>query len=335
VSALRFAPVLADVVWLAVGLVALIAGGELLIRAASKLARALGISPLMVGLTVVAFGTSAPELAVSSMSALEDRGGIALGNVVGSNLANIGLVIGCTAMLRPIRLQGVIIAREIPMMLLGTAAAIALASDAALGAPPDAFTRGDGCVLLLLFLVFLYYAIGDLAQQRARSRAIPIVSASPSTQDLSLAACAALCAAGLALLGLGAESTVRGASHLARSLGVSEELIGLTLVAIGTSLPELVSSLVATLRGQSEIAIGNLIGSNIFNLLFVLGLSVVLRPIPVAPAARADLLFTGALSLLLLALSLTSNRRIVRGEAALLLTGYAAYLTWRMLAWAA
>jgi cation:H+ antiporter len=321
--------VLVDLAWLALGLLLLLSGGELLVRGASGLARELGVSPLMIGLTVVAFGTSSPELAVNVLASLEDRGGLSFGNVVGSSMANIGLIVGCAALLRPIPIHGVVIAREIPMMLLATAAAIAMAGDTALGAPPDVLTRGDGAVLLLIFLVFLYYTLGDFAQQRAGSRASPIGVTSPPRRRLGTGASAALGGGGLALLVLGGKCTVDAAVALARALGASQALIGLTVVAIGTSLPELAASLVATLRGQAEIAVGNLVGSNIFNLLFVLGVSSTLQPMVVPPGGHLDLLFVGALSLLLLVVSLTATRRIVRGEAALLLAAYVGYLGWR------
>ncbi|HEX5065511.1 MAG TPA: calcium/sodium antiporter [Myxococcota bacterium] len=321
---------LLDASWLALGLLLLLTGGELLVRASASLAGTLGVSPLMIGLTVVAFGTSAPELAVTAVAALEGRGGIAFGNVVGSNLANVGLVIGGLALLRPIQIRGALVAREIPMMLLATAAAIVLASDAALDAAPDLLSRGDGLALLLFFGVFLYYTIGDLARQRARARASGVDVALPAA-PFGVAASTLLLVVGLALLLIGAERTVFAATRLARALGASDGLIGLTLVAIGTSLPELAASGIAIARRQSEIALGNLIGSNIFNLLFVLGVSTILRPIAVPAAGRIDLYFAGALSLLLLAVALTASRRITRFEGALLLGAYLGYLGWRTL----
>jgi cation:H+ antiporter len=246
-------------------------------------------------------------------------------------MANIGLVVGCAALLRPVPIHGLVIAREIPMMLLATAAAFALACDAALGAPPDLLTRGDGAVLLLFFLVFVYYTIGDFARQRARSRAERLGVEAPGKSRFGRAAAGALCAAGLVGLALGGHWTVEAAAGLARTLGAPEALIGLSVVAIGTSLPELAASVLATRRNQAEIAVGNLIGSNIFNLLFVLGVSAALRPMPVPAGGLLDLLCAAALSLLLLAVSLTATRRILRGEAALLLAGYLGYLGWRTL----
>jgi cation:H+ antiporter len=289
------------------------------------------VTPLWIGLTVVAFGTSAPELAVNLLAALGDRGEIGFGNAVGSNLANLGLVVGCAALLRPIGIHGVVIAREIPMMLLATAAALALSCDAALGTPPDLLTRGDGAVLLLFFLVFLYYTIGDFAQQRARARMERLGVEAPPEPQLSAAPATALCVGGLCALALGGSWTVDAASGLALASGASQGLVGLSVVAIGTSLPELVTSTLAARRGQAEIALGNLVGSNIFNLLFVLGLSSALRPTPVPAGGTLDLLCAGVLGLLLLAVSLTPARRIARGEALLLLGVYLGYLGWRTL----
>ncbi|MDH3518887.1 MAG: hypothetical protein OEM49_00395, partial [Myxococcales bacterium] len=153
-----------DLLLLVVGLALLMLGGEAVVRGATGLARALGVSPLVIGLTVVAFGTSAPEMAVNIMAVLQGRSAISFGNIFGSNLANIGLIVGCTALIRPIQITGVVIAREIPMMLLATTAAVIMGFDTLLGDPPDTYDRGDGLLLLMLFLVFLYYTVGDFVK---------------------------------------------------------------------------------------------------------------------------------------------------------------------------
>jgi cation:H+ antiporter len=321
---------LSEVAWLALGLALLTAGGDQLIRGATGLARDLGVSPLVIGLTIVAFGTSAPELAVNVSAALQGRGGISFGNVVGSNLANIGMIVACTALLRPIPIQGTVIAREIPMMLLATAAIAAMGSDLALGDPPNVYTRSDGLLCLLFFLVFVYYTLGDFAKQRGTRRHRDVELPAPGSEGLR--GPALRCIAGVIALGLGAHLTVESAVSLARALGVAEVVIALSLVAVGTSLPELVTSIAAALRGESEIAVGNVVGSNIFNLLFVLGVSSALRPIAVPEGGHKDLLCLGALSLLLLAVSLTGNRVILRSEAALLLGSYGTYVGWRAFA---
>ena len=317
-----------DLLWLVLGLSLLMVGGETVVRGATGLARLLGVSPLVIGLTVVAFGTSAPELAVNVIAAWEGLGDISFGNIFGSNMANIGLIVGFTALLRPILITGVVIAREIPMMLLATAAAIIMAFDGALGGEADVIGRADGLVLLLLFLVFLYYTIGDFVRQRAGSLANGAIDETLGA-DGTLPRHLLFTAIGLAALTWGADVTVDAAASVARVLGAPEVVIGLTILAVGTSLPELVASVVATVRGQAELAIGNVVGSNIFNLLLVAGVTSVVRPIPIPAGGHLDLMVVALLSLLLFAVSATASRRIIRGEAVLLLVSYLAYMTWR------
>jgi cation:H+ antiporter len=234
-----------DVVELIGGLLLLLGGGEWVVRGATRLARALGVSPLAIGLTVVAFGTSAPELAVNVIAALRDRGGISFGNIIGSNMANIGLIIGITALIRPILIGGVVIRRELPMMLLSTACVMIMSSDAMLGRRENFLDRSEGMVLLLLFMVFVYYTLGDFLRQKNGEDpetsaeiigVFPTVPAkSSATRDLLLTA------GGLAALLLGAHWTVDAGASLARAFGVPEVIIGLTILALGTSLPELVA----------------------------------------------------------------------------------------------
>lgn len=318
-----------DLLWLAVGLVLLAFGGEMVVRGASGLARRLGVSPMMIGLTIVAFGTSAPELAVNVIAAARDQGAIAFGSIIGSNMANIGLIVGCTAILRPIVVKGVVIRRELPMMLLATAGALAMGFDSTLSAGgslrpfPDYYTRSDGILLLMFFLVFGYYTLGDFA--RARSRATPGSEGGENPTWKSLG----LTLLGLVLLTVGAELTVEAAIHVARALGVPDQIIALTLVSVGTSLPEFVASMIAALRGHTELAIGNVVGSNIFNLLLVLGITSIVRPIPVPPGGHVDLLVLAGLSLALYAVSASRRREIVRTEACVLLAVYLGYLGWR------
>jgi cation:H+ antiporter len=321
---------LADTALLVLGLLLLLGGGEALVRGATGLARRLGVSTLVIGLTVVAFGTSAPELAVNVIAALRGRGEISFGNIIGSNMANIGLIVGCTALIRPILIQRVVIYRELPMMLLGTAAAIVMACDRWLSSGPDVYDRADGVLLLMLFCVFLYYTVGDFVTQQAnnhREGAAGVGREGISPEQL--ARLVALTLAGLAMLILGAHVSVNAAVDLARGLGVPEVIIGLTVLAVGTSLPELAASVVASLRGHVELAIGNVVGSNIFNLLLVAGVTASIRPIPVPPRGSADLWVMAILSVLLLTVSLTGSRRIVRTEAIGLLLIYLGYLTWR------
>ncbi len=324
---------LGTVAWLIVGLVLLVGGGDLLVRGASGLARHFGVSALVIGLTVVAFGTSAPELAVNIIGALEGKSDIAFGNVIGSNLANIGLVLGLTALVRPLTIQGIIIVREIPLMLLGTAATVILILDPMLRGGIAVIDRADGCLLLLLFTVFLYTAIGDVVRNR---RSDPLVAqaehfTSPSGTRVGLLANVLMTLAGLAALVYGGDRTVEAAARIAQALEVPDVVIGLLLVAVGTSLPELATSIVAVHRGETDIAVGNVVGSNVFNLLLVLGTTAVIRDVPVPQGGLVDVFAVLVLSFLLLPLCMTYDRRLVRREGFVLFGAWVGYCSWRFL----
>jgi cation:H+ antiporter len=316
---------------LALALVILLLGGEALVRGASALARRFVVSPMVIGLTVVAFGTSAPELAVSISAALDGNSAIAFGNVVGSNIGNVALILGLTALVKPLAVNSTIVSREIPMMILACVAMTVFALDRSLdGAVGNVLSRGDGLGLLLFFAVFLYYTAGG---QLLGAGADPLIEAPPrppSSQGFARTRAVALTLAGLGALVLGGHLMVDAATAIARALGVAELVIGLTIVAIGTSLPELVTSLLAAIRGEPDIAIGNIVGSNIFNALFVLGSSAVVRPIEVEAGSALDLLVMCVLAVVLLPMAVTHRRRITRMEGAILLAAYAAYLTWQV-----
>jgi cation:H+ antiporter len=319
-----------DVPLLVAGLVLLIGGGDALVRGAAALARSFGISPLVVGLTVVAFGTSAPELAVNVSAALRDSGELSFGNIVGSNIANIGLVIGLTALVRPVAMHLAVITREIPMMALASLVAVAMVLDVGLGGTAvDQFARSDGVILLLLFGVFVYYTVNDAVRQRGHPLADDEMELAgrPKTRAISLL----LTLVGFAGLIIGGKLTVDGAIGVARVMGISEAVIGMTIVAVGTSLPELVTSLVSVLRKQTDLAVGNVIGSNIFNLLFVLGITAILRPVPVPKGGHTDLYVATGLAMLLLPLSINPTRHVARWGGLLLFSTYAGYLAWRSL----
>ncbi|MGV1098237.1 calcium/sodium antiporter [Thiovibrio sp. JS02] len=319
-----------DAVLLVVGFVLLLGGGDLLVRGASALAKTVGISPLIIGLTIVAFGTSAPELAVNMLAALQGNGAISFGNIVGSNIANIALILGCAALLRPIAIEGSVITREIPMMLLASAAALVLGFDGFLRGATDHYDRADGLVFLLFFAVFLYYTISEVLQKREEDPFVEhALSASPASRSKSLVLNAFMVLGGFVALLLGGKLTVDAAVALATLLGVPKVVIGLTLVAVGTSLPELVTSVIATWRGQSDIAVGNVVGSNIFNLLFIMGLSAFVSPVPVPAGGGVDLWVMLALSVLLLPLALRNRRQIGRGGGVFLLFAYGLYIVWR------
>ena len=305
---------------LLLGLGVLLGGGESLVRGATALARSLGVSPLVIGLTVVAFGTSAPELAVNVSAALSGNSAITFGNVVGSNIANIGLILGLTALLHALQVQKTLIRREIPIMLGATAITILLGFGIFQGDDPPAYGRLVGAVLLLGFVLFL-----ALTTNRS-DRDVP--EGLPDTPPTAWVPALAMTLAGLGGVLLGSHWTVQGASQVALNLGVGQELIGLTIVAIGTSLPELTTSLFAARKGHADLAIGNIVGSNLFNLLFILGVSATIRPVPVPERGQADLLALGLFSFALLPFAM-SQRKLSRTEGLVLLGGYLAYMSWR------
>lgn len=260
------------------GLVLLVVGAELLVRGAARLAARFGIPPLIIGLTVVAFGTSAPETAVSVQSALAGRGDLAVGNVVGSNIANVLLILGLSALIAPLTVSRQLIRLDVPIMIGASVAVFALAWDGAL-------SRVDGA---LLFAAILTYTLFLIVQSGKESR-------SPSDEfaaefgrlDPHWAWSLSLVLIGLALLVGGANLLVDGAVQLARALGFSELVIGLTVIAVGTSLPELSTSLIAAIKGQRDIAVGNIVGSNIFNILCVLGLAALVSPASISVSPNA------------------------------------------------
>lgn len=319
------------------GMMVLVVGGDLMVRGASSLARSLGISPLAVGLTVVAFGTSAPELAVSMGAALNGSGNLAFGNIFGSNLANIGLIIGLSALIRPLPIDGLVTRRELPMMILAVAAAWVMASDVVLGESVAQYSRSDGLVFLLFFVVFIYYTVGDLIKQRSEANRRSANGEGDSQSDSDRAgdrrALRDLSWIVLGLVGLllGAKLTVDGAVAIALGLGVPEVVVGLTVISVGTSLPELVATLSAVRRGELAIAVGGVVGSNIFNILLVCGLTSFVTPISIPDGGLTDLAITAILSLALLFTARTHSRLILRWEGAGLLLSYLGYMVWRIL----
>lgn len=315
-----------DILILCGGLVLLVGGGDALVRGAASLAGRFGISPLIIGLTVVAFGTSAPELAVNVTAALGGSGELSFGNIMGSNIANIGLVIGLTAMFSPVGMHRAVIMREIPMMTLASLVALVMGLDVALGdgASRDAFSQSDGIVLLLLFCVFLYYTVNDAMRQRN----LPREEQQPSA-SFGVGMSVLLTLVGLAGLMLGGNVTVNAAIDVARAIGMSEAVIGMTIVAIGTSLPELVTSIVSVVRGETDLAVGNVVGSNIFNLLFVLGITSSIAPVPLPASGHWDMVFVAVLSMSLLPLAKNRDHAIPRLGGVMLFGSYVAYLVYR------
>lgn len=301
----------------ALGLATLVAGGELLVRGSAAAAARLGVPPLVIGLTIVAFGTSSPELVVSVTAALGGSPGVAFGNVFGSNVANIGLILGLCALVAPLAVHVGLVRREIPLLVGVSVLAGALTAPATVG-------RLAGIVLLAIFAGIAAYTVRGALRSRARVE-VPDAAG----RGRSLGWLAAQVVLGLVALGVGSRWTVTGSVALARSAGVPEVVIGATLVALATSLPELVTSVVATARGQADVAVGNVLGSNLFNTLFILGTTAVLAPIPVPDGGRFDVWAGAALAVLLVPLASTHGFRILRWEGGLLVAAYAAYILYR------
>ncbi|MEZ5913194.1 MAG: calcium/sodium antiporter [Paracoccaceae bacterium] len=293
---------------LAFGLVALFFGGEALVRGAVALARHAHLSPLVIGMTVVGFGTSMPEMVVSVQAALAGTPAIAIGNVVGSNIANVLLILGLSALVFPIRIDARTMGRELAFMLAATAALAAALAGGMLSRP-------EALAMLAALAAYLWLCL----------RGTPTAPDTPATPPMRLWPAIGLTLAGLVALILGARALVDAAVAIARAAGLSEAVIGLTIVAVGTSLPELATSVIAALRRQSEIAVGNVVGSNLFNILGILGLTAALAPIPAEPRfLRADLP-VAALAALALVVALYALRGLPRWAGLAMLIGYAVY----------
>jgi cation:H+ antiporter len=309
-----------NVFLLLLGVALLTAGGEALIRGSLAAARSLGVSPLLSGLVIVGFGTSAPELVVSIDAAVNGRPDIAIGNVVGSNIGNIGLILGVCALITPLAVKPLALRRDAVTVVASSILLLALAGGSALG-------RADATILLLALLAYLGWAY-----LTERSGAAPPAELHKAeAAELSRVPTSALWTVGAVVLGLllligGSQVLLTGAVGIAEHLGVSEAVVGLTLVAVGTSLPELSISVIAAIRRHADVAVGNILGSNIFNLLGILGVSAILQPLPVhARIVQFDQwVMLGAA--LLLMLFLYTGRRLGRLEGGALLIGYGIYV---------
>ncbi|WP_299802687.1 calcium/sodium antiporter [uncultured Shewanella sp.] len=291
------------------GFLILTVGAEALVRGASQIALRLGLTPLIIGLTIVAFGTSAPELAVSVKSAIAGNSGIALGNVIGSNIANIGLILGITALIRPIKIESQMVRRDIPIMILASLLFWSLLLDGGL-------SFWDGAILSALLVAYLTFSYFTAEKQTDDD-----VEGTKQNPMLSVL----FIVIGISMLVGGGILFVDGAVAMAKSFGISEVIIGLTIVAIGTSMPELVTSIVAALKGQSDIAIGNVVGSNLFNILGILGVTALIHPISGCEISNLDWIAMIAFAVILLPFAYT-GLRIGRREAALLVLGYLGYI---------
>jgi cation:H+ antiporter len=295
------------------GLALLYFGAQALVKGGASLALRLGLSSLAVGLTVMAYGTSSPELVVSVKAGLSGNGAISAGNVVGSNICNILLILGAAALVHPIATSTQVVRREIPIMIVATLVSIALLADGEL-------SRLDGAALLGGIVVYTWLTLRGARKAKAgEGDEIP--------GDLGLGLASAYVLGGLGVLVAGSHLFVEGAASIAEGWGVSQVVIGLTVVALGTSLPELATSMVAALRKDTDVAIGNVVGSNLFNLLGILGVAALIRPIDVSDLGKVDLAVMLVTAVVLLPL-IQVRKRVGRRAGLLMLAGYVGYTWW-------
>ncbi|MEX2569976.1 MAG: calcium/sodium antiporter [Gemmatimonadota bacterium] len=299
----------------AIGIVLLYFGAEGLVRGSAAVAERLGLAPIVIGLTVVAFGTSMPEMVVSVSAALDERAPIAIGNVVGSNIANIALILGVCALIRPLTVNARIVRLDLPIMIVLSLALVLAVAD-------DRVGRIEGAILVATLAVYTIVSL-RLAEREPADVQQEFASGTPKGPR-KIWLDFLLIAGGLGFLVLGARALVTGGTTLASSFGISDAVIGLTVVAVGTSLPELATSVLAASRGEGDIAVGNVVGSNIFNILGIVGTASLVRPLLGTAMTPLDLgvMFGAAVVLLPLA---RSGFRLTRPEGGLLLTGYVIY----------
>jgi len=306
--------------YMAVGLVLLIGGADRFVHGAAATARNLGVAPLLIGLTVVAFATSAPEVLVSVVAAVRGEPGLAIGNAIGSNIVNIGLVLGVTALIRPIKLESATLRREMPALLAVTLLTVSLFLDQRL-------TNIDGYVMLTGLVIVMIW-LARLGTHSAANDPIKKDFEAEIPDDVSMKMAIFWVAIGFVSLLIGAGWLVTGAIGIAKTLGVSEVVIGITIVALGTSLPELAVSLVSVLKGEYGLAIGNIVGSNIFNLLAVIGVAAAIEPMALHPSVLSLHIFVMvAFTLVLFAMTYDydGKARLSRLEGAALLAAFIAY----------
>ena len=305
---------------LIIGFGLLIKGADIFVEGSSNIAKILRVPPILIGLTVVAFGTSAPEAAVSISAAINGSGNITLGNVIGSNIFNASLIIGIAAIIFPLKVEQMTIRKEIPLAFLASVILVVVMSDVRLqNFTENLITRADGLILLGFFSVFLYYIVEVAVNNRENTDSVGEVLTKGATGKSVF-----FTVLGLAGVVLGGDMVVKNSISIALALGLSETFIGLTIVAVGTSLPELITSITASLKKESEIALGNIIGSNIFNILFILGISSLISPVLVDDKMFMDaaVMIIVTLGVFLLAFS---KRKITKAEGLFLTMVYVLY----------
>lgn len=307
--------------FLVVGLVLLVKGADWLVDGASKLAKRLGVTDLVIGLTIVAFGTSMPEFVVNMVSVADGATDLAITNILGSNIINTLVILGCSALVCPLVAQRSTVRLDLPLNIVAGVLVLVFVF-ITFPMEPKGLSRVEGLALLVVFAAYLFYTLytakGD-ATTKTESTPFPLWK------------CVVLILAGLVGLVVGGEMIVKSAVAIARYCGVAESVIGLTIVALGTSLPELATSVVAAFKHNNDIAIGNVVGSNIFNVFFILGTSAIIKPLPVYPGIEIDAALVAVSALAVWLLLCNKNRSINRWGGALLLVIYAGYLTYRLL----
>lgn len=314
-------------VLLLVGFVLLVKGADVFVDGSSGIAKFLKIPSIVIGLTIVAFGTSAPEAAVSIIAGVNGSNDIAVGNVIGSNMFNLLGVLGISALISPVRVDGQIVKKEFPFMLAATAVFALAAFDTSLGSgESNIISRSEAFILLILMGIFLYSVITFALRSRKESGA----SDDDNDKPKSLLMCVLFTVGGLAGIIIGGQLVVDNASKIAQQFGMSETLVGLTIVAVGTSLPELVTSIVAARKGESDIAIGNVVGSNVFNILFVLAASAAITPMNINGQGLCDLLILMGVSVMAYIFCVT-KKTVNRIEGGVLVAMYAGYMAFAIM----
>ncbi len=311
---------------LIIGLGLILLGANYLTDGASAIARRFNISDLVIGLTIVAFGTSAPELVISLLSAIRGSSGLAIGNVVGSNIFNILMIVGCTALVMPVSMGRSTLSKEIPLVILSSLVLWFCSADMLIdGASENVISRADGLILLAFFLIFMRYTFSIAHNGNEQPSAVQT-----AVKPMKLWVAIAATIGGLAGLLLGGQWFVDGASAIAASLGVNESVIGLTIVAAGTSLPELATSIVAAIKKNPDIAIGNVVGSSLFNVFFILGASATVSPLKAGSISAIDfgMLIGASILLYIFGAAFGRGRTVTRPEGAVMVLCFIGYTVW-------
>lgn len=317
------------------GFVLLVKGADVFVDGSSGIARFFKIPSLVIGLTIVAFGTSAPEAAVSITASITGQTGIAVGNISGSNIFNILVVLGICAMIKPISVQRSIMNRDYLLMLIACVAFFVVSADIWLGSGTNMVSRGDGIILALFFCIFMYMTIRSALKGRNEPTTLPDVPHEAPKEEkaeppVKLPKSIIMAILGLAGVVIGGQLVVNGASDIAKSFGASETLIGVTVVAIGTSLPELVTSIMAARKGENDIAVGNVIGSNIFNILFIISAASIINPLTLDMESLIDMIIMFAVTVMVYLFAVT-KKRITRVEGGIMTAMYVAYTAYAII----